>query len=691
DPIKRALAFLSACILCMTAGGMTAGNEMKTASADASGKRFIVDLNANDNRFFSTTPTACNWAIASGSSASASFNGLTFKLSNGGSVGSGIKSVDYTGLQRTDDSTPTLTMDGVTIDGGEKGGVIKLEISGLSAGTHTLKTWHSCMDGLATSTMSVTVNGKKTCSGIAAVARVKNDDAAAFGFSTFDVTAGQTVTVLIQPEGNGSVNNAYLNAFEIDAGDPVQGISRICPIDNEPRHDQTKGLSWTAGKNAASHDVYIGTDYNSVLNATHSFAEFQGNQTANYFALNGSHSSLVPNYWRVDTIDKNGNVIKGAVYSFTVARKAFPTAEGYGADARGGRGGRIIEVTNLNDSGEGSLRQALEVEKGPRIVVFRVGGVIALKSRLIIPRDGGDVYVAGQTAPGDGITLINYDMGAEYAEDIVIRDMRVRPGDYSGQSMGGMGLRGCNHCIIDHCSISWSTDEGFSSREAKNITFQRNIIAEALHESVHYSVDRTSVSPHAFAASISGNIGSFHHNLLAHCTDRNWSLAGGYEKDGISYGGSLDITNNVVYNWQKRTTDGGVGRLKFVSNYYKMGPVSADMALVVISDNAAKVPQKVYAFGNKMTDINGKTKLDPSQDAWEQKRATSTSQSIADTRTDDPMWDSLITVQSADKAYEDVLSNVGANAQGLDMYDSRYIKETKNGTYTYSCKKSGLY
>lgn len=483
---------------------------------------------------------------------------------------------------------------------------------------YTLTTYHSFYDNVSASSMSITVDGKKLASGIKAVSRVSSDADASKGYVTFNAEAGKTVTVLISPEGNGSYNNTVLNAFEIDSADPVNSISRITPADGELHHEQEKGLSWTAGKNAVSHNVYFGTSYSSVFSADTSSPEFKGNQTYASYALNEDYDSLTQYFWRVDEVDSSGNVTKGDVYSFYMARLAFPTAEGYGRFARGGRGGRIVEVTNLNDSGEGSLRQALEVEKGPRIVVFRVGGIIELKDKITIPSDGGDVYIAGQTAPGDGICILKYSIGAMGARDIIIRDLHVRIGDASGKGTDGMGLGSCDNSIVDHCSIAWGTDEAFSSRGAHNITFQRNIIAESLNESVHYNAyDRTQKERHAFAASVSGNVGSFHHNLLVNCTDRNWSLAGGLEADGKSLGGALDISNNVVYNWWVRTTDGGVGALNFVGNYYKMGAVSKDMAILQLNDDKlCDTPMKIYASGNKVTDINGNTKLSPSDDAW---------------------------------------------------------------------------
>lgn len=244
-------------------------------------------------------------------------------------------------------------------------------------------------------------------------------------------------------------------------------------------------------------------------------------------------------------------MVKGSVNSFNINRLSFQTAERYGRYARGGRGGRIVEVTNLNDSGEGSLRQALEVEKRPRIVVFRVGGVITLKSMLCIPEDGGDVYVAGQTAPEDGITLTGYDFGAMGASDVVIRNVRVRVGDSNQKSTGGMGLASCNQSIIDHCSISWTTDEGFSSRSAQNITFQWNIIGESLHDSVHYDSRIPTLMPEA-------PIELFRYE---HWRDPNWSYNSSYEN---RYDMQLTATLGMInmggygYYWGQQLSDEAV-------------------------------------------------------------------------------------------------------------------------------------
>ena len=143
------------------------------------------------------------------------------------------------------------------------------------------------------------------------------------------------------------------------------------------------------------------------------------------------------------------------------------------------------------------------------------------------------------------------------ASDVIIRDVRVKVSDSNQKSTGSMGLASCNQSIIDHCSISWATDKGFNSRSAQNITFPWNIIGESFHDSVHYDAgDLNNSETLAFMASIIRYTRSFHHNLLINNAGRNWSLAGAMEQDTVTYGGQLDIRNNVVYNWRDRTTNG---------------------------------------------------------------------------------------------------------------------------------------
>ncbi len=671
------------------------GTVLPHLSADAaeSSHRIRVDINKNDGRKASYSKNAENWLLKEGASDSLSVGNVTFKLSNGGSVGGNVTGANNKKLQLQSGIYPRLTMDGAKIKDGDNGGVLKLEISGLSESEHSLQMWHCNTDGYTNSKLSIYVNGKKVLTGVNCPTNVTNENDAGISYVTW---TGSSVTILISPEGGGKMDVAWLNGFELDGSDPFNGVSKMTPADKEAHLDRSQGLSWTAGKNALSHDVYIGTSYDAVFNANHNSAEFKGNQTATKYTIDDSYSSIPTYYWRVDEVSANGTV-KGAVYSFKLSRLAFPTAEGYGRFARGGRGGYVYHVTNLNDSGEGSLRYGLETLKGARTVVFDVGGVIALKSVLCIPDDGGDVYVAGQTAPGDGITLINYTFGAMGASDVVIRDIRTRVGDVSGKSMGGMGISSCDHTIIDHCSVSWATDEGLSSRSASNITFQWNIIGESLHDSVHYDAgDRGSgTETHAFAASIGGYVGSFHHNLIINNTGRNWSLAGAMEQDGVTYGGALDIRNNVVYNWRDRTTDGGARFVQFVNNYYKAGAESnTSLHLVSVDGNELNTGdmQKLYASGNMKVAQNGQTLIGANEDEWKSGKAKSGGKnSTNDTvRSNSPWFEPYVNTQSAEDAYRSVIASVGANYPKWDYIDSRYISEVTNGKYTYTGSKQKL-
>lgn len=692
---KKLAAMAAAIAVAVSGTGFTFCKTLPTAvfaETASTGSRIRVDINKNDGRKASYAKNANNWILVEGASPSYQVNGVTFKLSNGGNAGGDVTGANNKKLQLQSLEYPYLTMDGAKIKDGDSGGVLKLEISGLSDGEHSLQMWHCNTDGHTNSDLSISVNGKKMLSGVKCPTNVKNENDAGISYVTW---SGSSVTILITPEGGGKQNVAWLNAFELDGSDPVNGVSKMYPDDQCAHLDLSEGLSWTAGKNAQSHDVYIGTSYDAVFRADHNSAEFKGNQTAAKYALDDSYSSIQTYYWRVDEVTGSGTV-KGSVYSFQVNRLAFPTAEGYGRFARGGRGGYVYHVTNLNDDGkEGSLRYGLETLKGSRTIVFDVGGVIPLQSVLCIPEDGGDVYIAGQTAPGDGITLINYTFGAMGSKDVIIRDIRTRVGDSSGQSMGGMGLGSCNNSIVDHCSISWATDEGFSSRSAANISFQWNIIGESLHDSVHYGDGHSGTETHAFAASIGGYTGSFHHNLLINNTGRNWSLAGAMEQDAVTYGGQLDIRNNVVYNWRDRTTDGGARRVQFVNNYYKAGAVSnTDLHLVAVDGNELNTSdmQMLYSSGNMKVAQNGQTLIGANEDEWKTGKAKSGGKnSTNDTiRSDKPWFESYVNTQSAEDAYKDVIVKAGANEPKFDYIDSRYQKEVKNGTYTYTGSKQNL-
>jgi hypothetical protein len=359
---------------------------------------------------------------------------------------------------------------------------------------------------------------------------------------------------------------------------------------------------------------------------------------------------------------------------------AFPSAEGYGRNSIGGRGGRVIEVTNLNDAGTGSLRAAIEAT-GPRTVVFTVSGIISLNSKILINASMSNLTLAGQTAPGKGICIRNWTMGMIGGHDIIIRDVRLRLGDLAGVTLDGMGMASAENSIYDHCSISWTIDEAFSSRGAHNITLQRTLISEALNDAGHDHYPPG--TQHGYAASISGDIGSFHHNLLAHCNGRNWSLAGGLIHGTITYAGRLDIRNNVVYNWQNRTTDGGAHEVNFVNNYYKPGAATKQFVALNAQNDGFEGTQRYYFTGNVMPghfDENSQAK----------GRMTSGKTFTYEPFVTSPFFDSFVKTQSAGQAYEDVLANVGCNRPMLDDHDKRVIAETRAGTYKYKGSLTGI-
>ena len=373
--------------------------------------------------------------------------------------------------------------------------------------------------------------------------------------------------------------------------------------------------------------------------------------------------------------------------------RAFPGAQGGGMWVTGGRGGKVIHVTNLNDSGSGSLRAALN-EKGARTIVFDVAGIIELNSTLKISH--GDVTIAGQTAPGDGICLKNYSLRIA-ASNVIVRFIRCRMGDEKKTEDDAMNLYTGNNdifdVIIDHCSLSWSTDECGSFYGMTNFTLQWCILSESLRNSVHGK------GKHGYGGIWGGSMASYHHNLLAHHDSRNPRL----DHDYVStLKGPVTLMNNVIYNWGDNSIYGGESandtfdyrKYNILYNYFKPGPATRaekvrflDPWMKACSNCTEKtgsstiVPGHFYLTDNYMYDNpemtgNNWTGTTASVDQVGLIRASAYFSFVGG-----PV--SRMTRHSAEDAFTAVLGYAGSSLK-RDMVDARVVRETKNGNYTYN-------
>jgi len=361
---------------------------------------------------------------------------------------------------------------------------------------------------------------------------------------------------------------------------------------------------------------------------------------------------------------------------------AFPGAEGFGKWATGGREGKIFIVNNLNDKGPGSFREAVEA-KGNRIVVFSVSGTIHLESKISIK---ADVTIAGQTAPGDGICIADQSVGLG-GNNIIVRYLRFRMGDkyQNGGMVDGAGADDAfggtrrSNIIIDHCSLSWSTDEVFSIYAGDSTTLQWNLITEPLNYSYHFETGDKDYEHHGYGAIWGGRHLSAHHNLFAHCNNRNPRF------DGIRNcpEENVDYRNNVIYNWGGNNIYAGEGgSYNIVNNYFKYGPsTSKSVRYRIVNpgkrETAPVIPfGKWYVTGNyvdeaaDVTADNYKGIHMGNNGTEEDKKAAVLAQ---------PVPAETMPAQSATDAYEAVLKYVGASHR-RDTMDQRIINDVKNRT-----------
>lgn len=362
---------------------------------------------------------------------------------------------------------------------------------------------------------------------------------------------------------------------------------------------------------------------------------------------------------------------------------AFPGAEGFGRYTTGGRGGKVIYVTNLEDSGPGSLRDAVNAY-GARYVLFKVSGNIALKSRLVIKND--NITIAGQTAPGEGITIKDYPVVID-ANNIILRFLRFRMGDEAQQQADALESRFNKNIIVDHCSFSWSTDETLTFYANENTTIQWSFITESLRNSVHEKGE------HGYGGIWGGRYASFHHNLLAHHDSRNprFGEVGG---DGFALTDLVDYRNNVIYNWKGNSAYGGEAmNVNIVNNYYKPGPATTKKTRIISIDKNKNEGTAVFDTWGKFYISGNVSEGSPevAQDNWENgvfnqfhhSYGTITDAEKEAMKLEEPHdFQNNVTTHTAEVAYDKVMQYGGAS-YFRDPVDERIVDNVENSSYTF--------
>jgi hypothetical protein len=344
---------------------------------------------------------------------------------------------------------------------------------------------------------------------------------------------------------------------------------------------------------------------------------------------------------------------------------SFPGAEGFGATTPGGRGGKVIFVTNLDDSGAGSFRAACEAD-GPRIVIFRVAGTIALKRPITVTKPF--LTIAGQSAPGDGICLRDATFGIA-THDVVVRYLRVRLGDTTTREADCIDLlNGAHDCILDHCSATWSIDECLStSGDNQNCSIQWCLIGESLNQSKHAK------GKHGYGslARANGPI-SWHHNLWIHNDARNPRLGDNYGRGG-KYP-TFDVRNNVMYDFGG-TASGltqGILKVNYVGNYLRPGPSSKAKTPISVGHPS----DLTYFISDNILEGNDALTADNTQFfstvEWQGKREVQT--------TNTPFAAPPVQTVSANEAFELVLATVGASVPVRDAVDARLVNHVRTRT-----------
>ena len=360
---------------------------------------------------------------------------------------------------------------------------------------------------------------------------------------------------------------------------------------------------------------------------------------------------------------------------------AFPGAEGGGRYTSGGREGEVFIVTNLDDNGDdknpvpGSLRDA--VSEDDRFIVFDVAGVIDLQSTLNL-RKRKNITIAGQSAPGDGITIAGFETNMSDSENVIIRHLRFRPGVknvLSSDSMDAIWGRSMRNVMIDHLSTSWGTDETMSLYRAENMTVQWSLVSESLTMSGHTK------GRHGYGAIMGGVNTTYHHNLISTHTSRMPRFGGGTaEADDNDHLGTFDFRNNVIYNWGfNNTYGGGRANSNMINNYLKAGPGTRDeVANHIINAGEKDKPGNFHVSGNVLegnTEVSDNNSLGITYGGGAKDWTTIDSPEFPM----DGTTPEALRTTSAEDAYTEVLEKAGATAPKQDAVDGRLKKEVEQG------------
>ena len=492
---------------------------------------------------------------------------------------------------------------------------------------------------------------------------------------------------------------------------------------NNTEHDYTFTHAWQGGggNNSKQRNLYF-----TPKSAGKVTVIFDGNDNADrimYIEQNGDKkqektvasgistlsmtfsNTTQPIYIYGGGSNKNIYAIIVEYYEKAVAAKipAFPGAEGGGKYTTGARGAddiSVYHVTNLNDSGPGSLRDA--VSKSGRIIVFDVGGVIELRSTLNIKSN--NITILGQTAPGDGITLVNFDAKLpDHTENQIIRYLRIRPTDVKGLEMDGLGGRWVHNIILDHCSLSWSCDELLTvyagslesnTDASSNISVQYCLASESMRMSNHIK------GAHGYGGIIGGTDATYHHNLFAHHDSRSPRFDRNLK--------NTDFVNNVIYDWGNTNSMYGAepysyskkaefstpdyaSNINIRNNYMKYGPATRpslrsrifDASIDTVSYNGSPLKSNFYINGNyvegnaAVTADNASALGTDGASGIYYKSGTTAPNLLTEPVS---MNDLDIEMQTAQGAYETVLNSVGASLPKRDEIDARIVADVKNGT-----------